>query len=183
MTKLKGAAILGCLVVAGATLLSSLPASSATSFLLVSGQRLAKACRGTGATEPICKFVANAVDRLAGVDFQQPVDETVVYKMLRKLRGPVKKQVKQGCCGGLNRCDACVHAVSNVEAYVATNGSVHMFSDTLQTACDGRFGDPVVTAECKGQIDDAIAPIIDWFLANYPPVIACQSRALRACAP
>lgn len=183
MTKLKGAVILGAMALAGVTLLGSLPASSATSFLLVSGTRLAKACRNTGATEPVCKFVANAVDRLAGVDLQQPVDERLVYKTLRKLRGPIKKAVKQGCCVGLNRCDACVTAVSEIEAYLATNGTSLMLADTLETACDGRFADPNVTAECKGQINGAIPPIIDWLLANYPPQIACQSDALRACLP
>jgi hypothetical protein len=183
MTKLKGAAILGSLVVAGAVLLGSMPASSATSFLLVSGQRLAKTCRNTGATEPVCKFVANAVDRLAGVDLQQPVDDTLAYKTLRKLRGPIKKQMKQGCCVGLSRCDACVQAVSNVESYLATNGSAQTLADTLETACDGRFSDPAVTAECKNQIDAALPSIIDWILANYPPDSTCKSRALRACVP
>lgn len=181
MTKLKGAVILGAMALAGVTLLSSLPASSATSFLLVSGTRLAKACRDTGATEPVCKFMANAVDRLAGVDLGQPVDETLVYKTLRKLRGPIKKSIKQGCCAGQDRCEACVTAVSEVESYLATNGTAQLLADTLETACDGRFADPNVTAECKFQINGAVPPIIDWILANYPPVTACESDALRAC--
>jgi hypothetical protein len=183
MTKLKGAAILGAMVLVGATLLSSLPASSASSFLLVSGQRLAKACRDTGATEPVCKFVANAVDRLAGVDLEQPVDDALVYKTLRKLRGPIRKAMKQGCCPGATRCEACLFAVSDVEAYLAQNGTAGSLSDTLSTACDGRFADPAITAECKGQIGKATPLIIDWLLSNYPPRTACESSALRACLP
>jgi len=199
MTKLKGAAILGAMIFAGVTLLNSFPASSATSFLLVSAKRLQKACPDTGATESICKFVAAAADRLAGVDLSQPVPEDLVFKVLRKLRGPIKKELKDGCCdgpcepadcpavcehpcgAGFDRCDNCVQVVTGIEAFLATNGTANSLSDTLSSACDGRFDDPAITAECIGQIEDLMPPLIDWMLANLPPVTACQNAALRAC--
>jgi len=202
MTKLKGAAILGAITVAGVMLVSSFPASSATSGLLVSAHRLEKACETTGDVAPVCKFVAGFVVRVAalGLNPGDPIPSDVTEKALRKLRSPIKRLLKSGCCdgpcvlppdecppscvdacgSGFDRCDNCVKAVSEIEIYLATNGTANFLKDTLESACIGRFPDQATTDECIGQFA-GVPTLIDNFLTNFPPLTACQDAALHAC--
>lgn len=196
MTKLKGAAILGAMAFAGVMLVNTFPASSA-SFLLVSAHRLQNACKGTGSTETVCKFVANLIDRWGPfIDSPEPLPADLVRKGLRKLRTPIKRALKSGCCDpcltdpcptecanpcGADRCENCIQVVAGIESYLATNGTSQSLSDTLSDACLGRFPDQATTDECIGQIGGLVPPIIDELLASVPPTTACQNPALRYC--
>jgi hypothetical protein len=200
MTKLKGAAILGAMAFAGVMLVSSFPASSATGSLLVSARRLQNACKNTGSTETLCKLVATLVDRWGPtVEQGGPIPADLARKvLLRKLRTPVKRAFKSGCCEfpcdpgagcpgvcnnpcGADRCENCIQLVSDIEAYLSTNATAASLADTLSGACLGRFADQATTDECIGQIKGLVPELIDIFVANFPPVTACQNPALRYC--
>ncbi len=199
MTKLKGAGILGAMVIAGVTLLTSFPASSASSFLSLRTWRLEKACLSATTNPDLCKIVARLADRLGRPEAATEAD--LAYAV-RKMRGPVQRYQIKGCCdcadtltcdpntcleqcadvdGG--RCAKCVSAVSTIEARLATNGTAALLADTIGTACDGRFADPAATQSCKDQINGAVPVAIDKLLANLPPLTLCQGLYRRACAP
>src|SRR5262249_46281211 len=127
----------------------------------------------------------------------------VADKALRKLRSPIKRILRGGCCdlncafpdvfgqctapcgnpcgSGFDRCDNCVGAVTDIEIFLATNGTAQSLADTLSSACIGRFPDQATTDECIGQVGGNVPTLIDDFLTNYPPLTACQDVALRAC--
>ncbi|HEV7733187.1 MAG TPA: saposin domain-containing protein [Candidatus Binatia bacterium] len=223
MTKLKGAAILGALAIAGVTLLGSFPASGGESFLLINTKRLSKACRAVDDADRsgICKVAAGLVERLGGLDPEIEIPPAQLERALRKMGPFVKRGLKQECCdppcrrqcsgGGFcftddqctggetclpcpeqpcqtscaelkgNRCDGCIHMVSNLEAWLANNGSAKLLGDVMENACDGRFADPAITQQCKGEVRQSVNEVIDLVLANAPPATACQNPALRAC--
>jgi hypothetical protein len=79
------------------------------------------------------------------------------------------------------KCDGCLAMVSNLEAFLATNRSAELLADVMDGACDGKFDDPAITQQCKDEIHDVTAVVIDTILANAPPAVACSSPALRAC--
>jgi len=187
MTKLKGAAILGAITVAGVMLVSSFPASSATSGLLISVRRLKNACGTTGDVNPVfapvCNFVAALTARLVdlGLNPGDPIPSDVAEKALRTLRSPIKRILKGGCCRGLDRCDRCVQAVTEIETFLATNGTALAFQDTFVSACDSTFPDQPTRDECALQVAANVPSLIDNFLTDFPPLTACQNAALRAC--
>jgi hypothetical protein len=202
MTNLKGAAILGAITVAGALLLTSFPASSATSVLLAGARRVERTCRTTGPVEPVCKFVAGLMDRWGAVPLGDPLPENVAEAGLRKLRAPVKRMQKSGCCdgcalnpgapgcsdvcqtpcgSGYDRCDSCIAAVQSIEAYLATNGTMQSLADTMSTACADRFDDPATIDQCVTQVYELAFGQTDRFLVTYPPLTACRSSVFRAC--
>jgi hypothetical protein len=98
MTKLKGAGILGAMILAALTLLTSFPASGKSSFLLASAHRLTNACRASIDDERICRFVAGIVVILDDLDPADPVPPDLAERMLRKLRSPVRHFERVGCC-------------------------------------------------------------------------------------
>ncbi len=87
MTKLRGAAILGGLMLAGATLLSSFPASGVSSFLPVKARQLQKACRAlNGADGGLCSVTANLLKSFGDLDPNAPLPPYKVKQSLRTVR-------------------------------------------------------------------------------------------------
>lgn len=217
MTKLKGAAILGALTIAGVTLLTSLPASGGSSFLLVSLKRVSRSCRAVASADSgICKTAAGLLDKLGGLPDEDPTPDAQLDRAVFKMKSFVKRGLRQECCDVPcrsecsgpqdrpcftdaqcpsgetciacpeqpcetlcsefkgNRCDGCVQMVSNLESWLATNGSAKLLSDVMGTACDGRFADPGITQQCKDEIGGVLPRVIDRTLAGAPPLTACQ---------
>jgi hypothetical protein len=206
MTKVKGATILGALVFVGATLLLSFPALSAKSFLLVSAKRLVKACEHHVADDEAqqqleqqgCKIIAGVVDKLGPylVDEAPELPPEVLDKVARKFRSPVRRFLRtNACCDPAcdpefeecpttcqtpcrsDRCLGCTQAVSDLEAWLATNGTVADIADTLDEACIGRPSE----SECIDQVYDYIPRAVDNILANLPPTEVCER--INYCQP
>jgi hypothetical protein len=133
-----------------------------------------------------------------------PVTQDVLAKVARKFRGSVKRFLRQDCCDQLcdpfngcpepqepgpcntpcdvyrgQRCDGCVAGISDLEAYMATNGTAQFLADQMDDACTGRFPTPELEADCVQRVDGYIPPAIDLILANLPPQTLCQ--AIRYC--
>jgi hypothetical protein len=83
---------------------------------------------------------------------------------------------------GLKRrssCDECVQAVSDLEADLATNGTARDITDALENGCDERFFRHFAKArQCRSSVSP-IPVLIDFVLANLPPVTVC--RELKFC--
>lgn len=223
MTKLKGAAILGGLILAGATLLSTFPAAGASSFLPVKPRQLQAACRALqGADGGLCSVTANLLKSVGSVDFDAPIPPEKYKQSIRILRPWVRQGLRQPCCDGPcvrhcsvtsdvrclsnancptgetcapcvpgpcqtpcsefdgDRCGGCVQMISNLQAWLATNGSAQLLADAMASACAGRFDDPTA---CEDTLTTKSLQVIDRFLANSPPQTACTDRALRSCRP
>jgi hypothetical protein len=78
---------------------------------------------------------------------------------------------------GLRRrstCDECVEAVSDLEAFLATNGTSLDIEAALSEGCDDRFFYHLQkAAECRRLIG-RLPQLIDFALADLPPVTVCQ---------
>jgi hypothetical protein len=99
MTKLKGAAILGAMMFAGVTLLTSFPASGGSSFLPISLHRLQNACRAVeGVDDGLCRITAGLVEKLGGLGFDPATPPDQVERAIRKLRPFVQRSLRQTCC-------------------------------------------------------------------------------------
>lgn len=99
MTKLKGAAILAAMIIAAATLLTTLPASGVSSFLPVKPRQLQKACRALqGADNGLCSVTANLLKAFGDIDPATPLPPNKVKQSLRMVRPFVYKGLRQTCC-------------------------------------------------------------------------------------
>jgi hypothetical protein len=218
MTKMKGAAILGGLLLAGATLLSSFPAAGVSSFLPVKPRQLQAACRAlNGADGGLCSVTANLLKSIGSVDPDTPIPPATVKQGLRTLRPYVYKGLRQTCCDGPcvrqcsvsetrcfsdancpggetclpcpttcqtpcsefkgDRCAGCIQMMSNLQSWLATNGSAQLLADSLAGACAAQFDDPT---QCEDTLRTTAAQVIDRFLANLPPQTTCDDSALRS---
>jgi hypothetical protein len=76
--------------------------------------------------------------------------------------------------GRRSTCDECVQAVSDLEAFLATNGTARDIEAALSEGCDDRFfHHPKKAAECRKLIGQ-VPLLIDFALAELPPEIACE---------
>jgi hypothetical protein len=165
MTKFKGAAILGALMIAGLTLFSSLAKSGTFPDLTTEvARRLATTCP-RGENRPLCRFVAGIVQYLDEEDFFD------AKKALLRLEPAVRLGP------GERNCDGCIQAVSDIEAFLATNGTAADFQSMILDGCD-RFRTPEQVAECEA-LAGLVPQGIDRFLAVLPPSIACSSGNRR----
>lgn len=165
MTKIKGAAILLGLLAAGATLLSTLPASGGLPDLSSDvAKRLATACPPS-TDRALCRFVAGVIQFLP-----EPSD-AFVRKALPRMR-PVVRLPR-----GERNCDGCIEAVSDVESFLATNGTSQALETMIADGCT-RFRTPELIQECQG-LASFVPQAIDKVLANIPPVTACSSGDRR----
>jgi hypothetical protein len=165
MTRLKGAAILLGLLVAGTTLLSSLPASGGLPDLSSDvARRLATACPPS-ADRALCRFVAGIIQFVAE---PEPV---FVRKALPRLR-PVVRLPR-----GERDCDGCLQAVGDIEALLATNGTAAGLENMVFDGC-ARFRTQAQVQECQ-ELSSFVPQAIDKVLANMPPQIACSSGDRR----
>lgn len=197
MTNWKGAAILGAMIIAGATLLTSFPASSATAFLQIPLRHVDRACKSVPESESVCRFMARVLNKWDGV---APTPRFLEFAN-RQFRTPVNKLLRPGCCSDLcvgpdcvatpcttpcrevPRCDRCIAGVAAIETYLATNGTAALLGDTMSQACVGRFDSQPETDACIAQITGTLPAVIDSVLANLPPQTTCQVLHRRACAP
>jgi hypothetical protein len=165
MTRLKGAAILIGLMIAGLTLLSSLPASGGLPALTGDvARRLAIACPH-GEERPLCRFVASMVQ------FLEAENSDFLQKSRVRLRPAVR------LAPGQRNCDGCIEAMSDIEAFLATNGTAEDLRTMISDGCD-RFRTPAKEQECQGLVS-FVPQVIDRFLAQIPPQIACQGGDRR----
>jgi hypothetical protein len=167
MNKFKGAAILGALVIAGLSLFSSLPASGGTALTTDVARRLALACP-RGEDRPLCRFVASMVQF---VDSEGTLQETLVRLRPAVRLGP-----------GERNCDGCLQAMSDIEAFLATNGTPAMFQEMIAEGCD-RFRNPSAIQDCQA-LAQRVPQTVDRLLADLPPGIICgcgQRRPFSYC--
>jgi hypothetical protein len=165
MSRLKGAAILIGLMIVGFTLLSGLPASGGFPVLTSDvARRLAITCP-RGEERPLCRFVASIIQ------FLDADQADFLRKSLVRFRPAVR------LAPGERNCDGCVQATSDVEAFLATNGTALGIQTVIFDGCD-RFRTPAKQQECQALVS-LVPHAIDRFLAEVPPFSACSSGDRR----
>jgi hypothetical protein len=190
MSKTRAAGVLGALIFSGLLLLSTLAVAAGDPFhsryfaklqLAFVGACLKAAARGdvtipdnaSPSVELVarlaflqaCSFVVTALKPLTPAELAD-LDEAAREAALDAFRKTVLFRKNM-------TCDACVMAVADFEVLLATNSTPVDTLDALGMGCDKRFSNSTQADQCR----DFIGPLptlIDFILANLPPVTACQ---------
>jgi hypothetical protein len=172
MSKLKGAGILGAIVLAGVILLTTFSVREAIGdFLVLSDPRIEQACSTTGLNSEVCLIVAGWLQRVGSyVIAGEAVPPAQLQKAVKLFQQPIR-QCKTPCAG-FGACDKCVLVVTELELQLAANGTAANIEDALDTACEGL--DPTLTQQCLDQVAN-VPLLIDFILTFEPPVTACQT--------
>ena len=193
MSKRQAAAVLGVLVLGGVVLLSTLAAAGGADHF--KGSRFKEFHRGyfaklqaffrhgcweqskmePGPSVPredfldACLFVVRVLKPLTPT---QVLTNTDLDEVREAFLEALEKETP-----GLRRhstCDECVQAVADLEAILATNSTATDTEAALAEGCDDRFfHHPAKAAECR-ELVGRTPFLIDFFLAELPPVTACE---------
>lgn len=179
MSKPRAAALLGGLTVAGMLVLSSLVgASQGQSYFSQLKGALGRGCLqhatenvGSGQQEifrAACSFVASTMQELTPDAAAPEKREALLGAFAAETPG----------LGTPTSCMQCVQTVQDFESYLATNGTAAGIEDALALGCQKKFTSTLLT-ECLQNLADMSTPqLIDFALANLPPVTACTEMQM-----
>lgn len=72
-------------------------------------------------------------------------------------------------------CEECIEVVADFEVVLATNSTSLDIGDALAERCEERFfHHPAKADQCRRSIVIGVPLLIDFTLANFPPLIACE---------
>jgi hypothetical protein len=187
MKKLKAAGLLAALALAAVTLLTSIPASGDGGFLITSMVTRIKRFCAPGEFREACRYLANVIVPATPIlpYIQNPQGPPIPADKLAAFL-PVAATRMAPVVSPERTCDGCVESVSDLEALLATNGTVQVIADMMDDACTARFRNDTASAQqCAGEIHSTLPGLIDLLLANLPPVTACSAgtrRPMNLCA-
>jgi hypothetical protein len=183
MSKARAAGVLGALILCGLLFLSSLAVAGRDPYFAKLQGAFRRACSELAESGGLrtnidadafldaCLFVVEALKLLPIPPLNATLEETeeafleAVWKKTPDLRGS-------------STCDECILAALDLEVNLAANNTIEDIRDALVVGCGERFSDSAEAAQC-GRFVAAVPRLVDFFFANFPPLIAC--RELNFC--
>lgn len=75
----------------------------------------------------------------------------------------------------VDSCDECLAAIQPFESFLATNGTADGIRDAVEAACRKKFTETPQIDQCLETVAETPIPqLIDFVLANYPPLTVCE---------
>jgi hypothetical protein len=180
MTRARATAVLGGLTMVGMLMLSSLAGARAEqSYFYQLKGAMGRACLQY-ATQSIeeekqdifraaCSFASAALQKLLPGDGDAEVLAALVASFGEEAPG----------VSALSSCDECIEGISDLEAYLATNGTAANIQDALALSCLKQFTKKAQINKCLQNVAAVSVPrLIDFALANLPPTAACTQLQL-----
>ncbi len=179
MKKLRAAAVLGGLALAAVTLVTSIPATGNSGYLITSMTSRIKRFCAPGELRDACRYLANVIVPATPLfpyfSSNDPIPPATLGAFL-----PVAATRMAPLVAPERTCDGCVQTVSDFESLLATNGTTTQIIDMMDDACTARFRrDAASAAQCASEIAGTIPALVDLILANLPPLTACSAGTRR----